>query len=84
MNMIKELKQHKNGTIKKQVILTGIMLFPLQIGIPAIYLYHGKRCQTTKVLRILDEAPGYAMFETQCFLYTIRSDHPAQKQRFAA
>lgn len=84
MDTLEKLKQYPNISIKKQIILTGTLLLPLRTGVPAVYLHHGKRCQTTKVLRILEAAPDYVVFETRCLLYTIRSDHPAENQQSAA
>jgi hypothetical protein len=56
---------------KREVLISGIVEFPLQVGKPATYFYNGGRVKTPEVKRIVEVAPDYACFETANLRYRI-------------
>ena len=56
---------------KRQVLISGMLEFPLQVGKPACYFYNGRRMKTANVKRIVEITLDHACFETANLSYRI-------------
>ena len=56
---------------KRNILISWILEFPLQVGKPAYYFYNGRRIKTSKVKRIVEIALDHVCFETANLCYRI-------------
>ena len=79
--MVKDVKLQA----KKNVLVTGIVQFPVKVGEEACYQKGNCVWWTDRVKRILEIAAGYIRIETTHYYYTIRWDDREQGEvRLAA
>lgn len=58
--------------MKKEINVTGTIVFPLKEGTRAIISTSGGLTYTSLVVEIIEERPDYACFETMNSVYKVR------------
>ncbi len=65
--------------MKREVFISGKLLYPLLRGEVALILRKGEIIRTSPVVKIREENDGYALFETQNSVYRV-SIKPAENK----
>lgn len=59
------------GNLKKTAVVTGRLIYPINIGMPAYIAVSDGVMRTSTVLDVQEETPSLIYFETRNTLYTL-------------